>query len=129
MGTLGKAAGVAGAFVAADPVVIDWLVNKARSYIFTTAASPVIAATLAESVNLLAAGEARRPSFSASSRNCATAFAGTRWQLCDSPSAIQPIIVGDNHEALALAEALFDAACGCRRSARRRCPRARPACA
>ena len=44
MGTLGKAAGAFGAFVAADPVVIDWLVNKARSYIFTTAASPVIAA-------------------------------------------------------------------------------------
>ena len=35
-------------------------------------------------------------------------LAGTRWQLCDSPTAIQPIIVGDNHEALALAEALFE---------------------
>ncbi|HNN45280.1 MAG TPA: 8-amino-7-oxononanoate synthase, partial [Azospira sp.] len=108
MGTLGKAAGVAGAFVAADPVVIDWLVNKARSYIFTTAASPVIAATLAESVNLLATGDARRAHLFRLIAQLRDGLNGTRWQLCDSPSAIQPIIVGDNHEALALAEALFE---------------------
>lgn len=108
MGTLGKAAGVAGAFVAADPVVIDWLVNKARSYIFTTAASPVIAATLSESVNLLVAGDARRTHLFQRITQLRDGLAGTRWQLCDSPTAIQPIIVGDNHEALALAEALFE---------------------
>ncbi len=108
MGTLGKAAGVAGAFVAADPVVIDWLVNKARSYIFTTAASPVIAATLSESVNLLVAGDARRTHLFQRIAQLRDGLAGTRWQLCDSPTAIQPIIVGDNHEALALAEALFE---------------------
>ncbi len=108
MGTLGKAAGVAGAFVAADPVVIDWLVNKARSYIFTTAASPVIAATLAESVSLLVAGDARRTHLFQRIAQLRDGLAGTRWQLCDSPTAIQPIIVGDNHEALALAEALFE---------------------
>ena len=108
MGTLGKAAGVAGAFVAADPVVIDWLLNKARSYIFTTAASPVIAATLSESVNLLVAGDARRTHLFQRIAQLRDGLAGTRWQLCDSPTAIQPIIVGDNHEALALAEALFE---------------------
>ena len=108
MGTLGKAAGVSGAFVAADPVVIDWLVNKARSYIFTTAASPVIAATLAESVNLLAAGDARRSHLFRLIAQLRSGLTGTRWQLGDSPTAIQPILVGDNHEALALAEALFE---------------------
>jgi 8-amino-7-oxononanoate synthase len=108
MGTLGKAAGVAGAFVAADPVVIDWLVNKARSYIFTTAASPIVAATLVESVNLLAAGDARRAHLFRLIAQLRDGLAGTRWQLCDSPTAIQPIVVGDNHEALALADALFE---------------------
>ena len=108
MGTLGKAAGVAGAFVAADPVVIDWLVNTARSYIFTTAASPVVAATVSESVTLLAAGAARRAHLFRLIAQLRDGLAGTRWQLCDSPTAIQPIIVGDNHEALALAEALFE---------------------
>ncbi|HNN08291.1 MAG TPA: aminotransferase class I/II-fold pyridoxal phosphate-dependent enzyme, partial [Azospira sp.] len=88
--------------------VIDWLVNKARSYIFTTAASPVIAATLAESVNLLATGDARRAHLFRLIAQLRDGLNGTRWQLCDSPSAIQPIIVGDNHEALALAEALFE---------------------
>ncbi len=107
MGTLGKAAGAAGAFVAADPTVIDWLVNKARSYIFTTAASPVIAATLAESVSLLAAGDARRAHLFRLIAQLRDGLAGTRWRLCDSPTAIQPIVVGDNHEALALAEALL----------------------
>ena len=40
MGTLGKAAGVSGAFVAAHPAVIEWLIQKARSFIYTTASSP-----------------------------------------------------------------------------------------
>ena len=42
MGTLGKAAGVGGAFVAAHPSVIDWLVQRARPYIYTTAAPPAL---------------------------------------------------------------------------------------
>jgi 8-amino-7-oxononanoate synthase len=46
MGTLGKAAGAAGAFVAGDATVIEWLEQRARSYIFTTAASPLIACAL-----------------------------------------------------------------------------------
>ena len=46
MGTLGKAAGVAGAFVAAHPSVIETLVQTARPYIYTTAAPPLLAETL-----------------------------------------------------------------------------------
>ncbi|MCC7220440.1 MAG: 8-amino-7-oxononanoate synthase, partial [Candidatus Contendobacter sp.] len=46
MGTLGKAAGVSGAFVAGDRRVMEWLMQRARPYIFTTASSPIIAAAL-----------------------------------------------------------------------------------
>lgn len=108
MGTLGKAAGVAGAFVAADPRVIDWLVNTARSYIFTTAASPVVAATVTASVDLLAAADARRQHLFQLIAQLREGLADTRWTLPASMTAIQPVIVGDNHEALRLAEALLE---------------------
>ena len=60
MGTLGKAAGVSGAFVAGDRRVIEWLMQRARPYIFTTASSPVIAVALRVSLELIARGADRR---------------------------------------------------------------------
>lgn len=53
MATLGKAAGVAGAFVAGQQVVIDYLIQKARSYVYSTPAPPALSATLSASVNLI----------------------------------------------------------------------------
>lgn len=107
MGTLGKAAGVAGAFVAADPVVIDWLVNTARSYVFTTAPSPVVAAAAAASVTLVAAADDRRRHLARLVALLRDGLAGTRWTMPESFTPIQPIMVGDNVEALRLAEALL----------------------
>ena len=60
MGTLGKAAGVGGAFVAAHPTIIDWLVQTARPYIYTTAAPPAIAHALGASLALIAGDEGTR---------------------------------------------------------------------
>ena len=62
VGTLGKAAGVAGAFVAAHPTVIQYLIQAARAYIFTTAAPPAVAHALLQSLALMAGeeGEKRR---------------------------------------------------------------------
>ena len=57
MGTLGKAAGVAGAFVAGDRSVIDWLEQKARTAVFTTAAPPLLAVALLESLRLIEAAD------------------------------------------------------------------------
>ena len=66
MATLGKAAGVFGAFVAAEQVVIDTLVNHARSYVYTTATPPALASALLESLRLIAQGdEAARASATA----------------------------------------------------------------
>jgi 8-amino-7-oxononanoate synthase len=107
MGTLGKAAGVAGAFIAADRRVIDWLVNKARSYIFTTAASPILAATITKSVALIAGADTERAHLRQLVARLRDGLAGCRWHMPPSETAIQPLIVGDNHEALRVAEALF----------------------
>ncbi|MBL8394006.1 MAG: 8-amino-7-oxononanoate synthase [Candidatus Accumulibacter sp.] len=108
MGTLGKAAGAAGAFVAADATVIDWLGQRARSYIFTTAGSPLMACAVAASLDLIAAGDARRAHLWTLVSQLRDGLADTRWRLLASPTAIQPVIVGDNHAALRLAGALYE---------------------
>ncbi|MDQ5947411.1 MAG: 8-amino-7-oxononanoate synthase [Pseudomonadota bacterium] len=108
MGTLGKAAGVAGAFVAADALVIEWLLQRARAYIFTTAASPIMAATLLEAIKLIAAADEGRTNLTQRIHQLRAGLADTRWRLLHSDTAIQPIIVGDNAEAVRVAEALLE---------------------
>jgi 8-amino-7-oxononanoate synthase len=115
MGTLGKAAGLGGAFVAAHPTIIDWLVQTARPYIYTTAAPPALAHAVAESLRLIggAEGEQRRTRLQQLIVQLRTGLAALiaahpalGWQLADSATAIQPLIVGANADALALAARL-----------------------
>jgi 8-amino-7-oxononanoate synthase len=115
MGTFGKAAGLGGAFVAAHPSIIEWLVQSARSYIYTTAAPPAIAHALCASLHLIGGdeGEARRTRLR-QLIDLLRERLGTLirqdprlgWRLADSATAIQPLIVGDNAAALALSAAL-----------------------
>jgi 8-amino-7-oxononanoate synthase len=110
IGTFGKAAGLAGAFVGGDFNVIEWLLQRARTYVFTTAAPPALAEALLESVDLIAAAGERRShvlALIARLRQGVGAFADTRgWRLADSPTPIQPIVIGENAPALALAASL-----------------------
>ncbi len=101
MATLGKAAGVSGAFVAAAPVVIDTLIQRARTYIYTTATPPAQAATVVKSLDLIARDDWRRERLQAL---IAQLKAGVPKALHMAPSdtAIQPLMVGDNARALAL---------------------------
>ncbi|CAB3788917.1 8-amino-7-oxononanoate synthase [Pararobbsia alpina] len=108
VGTLGKAAGVAGAFVVAHPTVIEWLIQRARTYIFTTAAPPAVAHAVSVSLKLIAGaeGDRRRAHLSHLIARTRTILAGTRWQPVDSHTAVQPLIIGTNEATLALAAAL-----------------------
>ena len=108
MGTLGKAAGGAGAFVAGSQTLIEWLLQRARTYIFTTGSSPIIACALAASLDLIEQGDARRAHLAQLRAQLRDGLAATRWQLLPSPTAIQPVIIGDNHEALRVANALVE---------------------
>ena len=108
MGTLGKAAGVGGAFVAGSELAMDYLLQKARSYIFTTAQPPAVACALVKSLELIAAGDDRRAHLQALIRQLQEGLAGLPWALLPSETAIQPLIVGDNEAALALSQALRD---------------------
>ncbi|WP_244847677.1 8-amino-7-oxononanoate synthase [Caballeronia sp. SL2Y3] len=108
VGTLGKAAGVAGAFVAAHATVIEWLVQRARPYIFTTAAPPAVAHAVSASIALIAGdeGDARRAHLAALIDTTRAMLKRTRWLPVDSQTAVQPLVIGGNDETLAIAAAL-----------------------
>ena len=119
MGTLGKSAGVAGAFVAAHATVIECLVQRARAYIYTTAAPPALAHALLTSLDIITGpqGVALRAHLS---NVLATWRAGVvdmfpstaqdvpgAW-LMTSATPIQPLVVGDNRAVMRASQALLD---------------------
>ncbi len=112
VGTFGKAAGGSGAAIVAHRLVIDWLIQRARTYIFTTATPPAIACAVEAALDVIASEEGveRRARlnrhiavWSAHAQRLSSRFG---WQWMPSPTAIQPIVVGENAPALALAAAL-----------------------
>jgi len=108
MGTLGKAAGVAGAFVAAHETVVEWLVQRARPYIYTTAAPPALAHALLTSLDIIDSveGMARRAHLQRLITQLRQELVLSRWQHLPSTTAIQPVQIGRNDEALRAAAAL-----------------------
>lgn len=106
MATLGKAAGVFGAFVAADRVVIDTLVNHAHSYVYTTAAPPALASALLASLQVIEQGAAQRAHLQRLIAQLRSGLRDLRWPLMPSTTAIQPLLVGDNRTALDLSNGL-----------------------
>ena len=107
MGTLGKAAGVVGAFVAAHSAVIDTLVETARSYVFTTAAPPFLAEALRTSLKVIREDSARHVRLAGLIAHFRRRMRELPWHLLESQTAIQPVIVGSNDAALELASALW----------------------
>lgn len=106
MATLGKAAGVFGAFVAGAPAMIQTLVQRARTYIYTTAMPPMLASSLLASVELIRQEDWRRQQLQTLIQYLKLNLKLTRWQLMQSDTPIQPIIIGANQETLAVSEAL-----------------------
>jgi 8-amino-7-oxononanoate synthase len=107
MGTLGKAAGVAGAFVAAHPSVIETLVQSARSYIYTTAAPPLLAETLRAALAAIRDGAKRRARLTELIAAFRRASGEWPWKLLPSSTPIQPIVIGDVGTTCAVADALL----------------------
>ena len=109
MGTLGKAAGVAGAFVAAHETVIEWLVQRARGYIYTTASPPAVAHALLTSIDIIRSdeGRQRRTHLKRLIARLRERLMLKRWQLRPSETAIQPVIIADNAATIATGQALM----------------------
>jgi 8-amino-7-oxononanoate synthase len=110
IGTLGKAAGVGGAFIAAHASVVELMVQRARPYIYTTAAPPALAHALLASLDIIAGdeGAARRAHLNRLIALLDDALALERWQRPLSHTAIQPIVIGSNDEALQAAALLHE---------------------
>jgi len=106
MATLGKAAGVSGAFVAAEQEVIDTLVNHAHSYVYTTATPPALSVALLKSVQMIEQGDDLRAHLLKIIAQLRKGLSDLPWKLMPSDTAIQPLLIGDNKQALSLGEGL-----------------------
>ena len=103
MGTLGKAAGVGGAFVAAHTDLIGWMVQRARPYIYTTAAPPALAHALMTSLDIITGdeGDARRAHLQSLIHLFTHDDRLAHLQRYPSHTAVQPVILGSNEAVLA----------------------------
>ena len=106
VGTLGKALGSFGAFVAGSRALIDFLVQFARSYIYTTAMPPAVAAATLAALEIVRGEPERRQHLSDLIGYFRTRAGAMGLQLMDSPTAIQPVLIGDSRRAMALSAAL-----------------------
>lgn len=106
MATLGKAAGVAGAFVAGGDDLVESLIQNARTYIYTTATPPLLSQALLTSLQLIEQEEWRRERLRELILQLRQGLAGLPWRLMPSETPIQPLLVGGNDAALALSARL-----------------------
>lgn len=107
MGTLGKAFGTFGAFVAASDDIIELLIQKARSYVFTTAMPSAIAEATRVSLRLLQTEVWRREKLQHLISRFKAGAQQQCLQLMDSVTAIQPILIGDSQRAVDMSSALL----------------------
>ncbi|KXG80692.1 8-amino-7-oxononanoate synthase [Pseudomonas mosselii] len=106
IGTLGKACGTSGAFVAGSEELIEALVQFARPYIYTTSQPPALACATLKALDLLRREHWRREHLAALIQQFRTGAEQIGLTLMDSHTAIQPILIGDAGRALALSRLL-----------------------
>ena len=108
MGTLGKAVGVAGAFVAGSNALIESIIQSSRSYIYTTALPPACAAAILQSLKVIKDEPQRRKHLRALIDYFKEKTANLDFQFLPSSSAIQALVVGANSRALTLRKRLME---------------------
>lgn len=105
MGTFGKAVGTAGAFVAGSAELIDYLINCARHYVYSTAFPPAQATATLASIKLLQSGQLQAK-LQANIALFTQLAAAQQLPISLSKTAIQPLIIGDSQTALKASEYL-----------------------
>jgi 8-amino-7-oxononanoate synthase len=108
VGTLSKAIGSAGGFVAGSRVLIDWLLNRARPYVFSTAHPPAVAAAASAAIHIIQSEPARRTELLRSATELRTALTTQGWQVLPGNSQIIPILIGDAQQTMQLHQALYE---------------------
>ena len=106
MGTLGKGFGVFGAFIAGSEELIEWLIQRARTYVFTTALPPAVASAALASLNIIQTEPQRRTHLQFLIDTFRQRVTEMGLQLMPSQTPIQPIIVGGEAKAIAWSDKL-----------------------
>ena len=109
MGTLGKAIGVYGAFVAAERSLIELIINTARSFVYTTALPPPVVAAASAALRLVIADPDRRRQLTANAAMLYAALASNGWAMQPTASHIIPILIGDAARSMRISEDLLAA--------------------
>jgi 8-amino-7-oxononanoate synthase len=104
--TAGKALGVSGAFVAGNALAIEYLVQRARPFIFSTAQPPALAGAIEASLAIVADEPARRERVTRLARHLRAGLASAGIPIPPGDSQIVPVVLGENDRALAVAETL-----------------------
>ncbi len=105
-GTLSKALGCAGGFVAGKQSLIDWLCNRARSYVFSTAFPPSVAAAALEAMNIVQREPERRTELLNRAATFRQELTAQGWNVGASSSQIIPVYIGDPQRTMQLADEL-----------------------
>ncbi|MGZ8947005.1 MAG: 8-amino-7-oxononanoate synthase [Methylococcaceae bacterium] len=108
MGTLGKGFGTFGAFIAGSEVLIETLIQSARTYIYTTALPPAIAEATRASLHIVMTENWRRDKLNALVARFRSGAEQLGLRLTPSSSPIQPILVGESDRAVAISQALLN---------------------
>lgn len=108
VGTLSKALGCSGGFVAGPAASIEWLVNRARSYVFSTAAPAAGSAAVLAALDVVRDEPQRRESLLARAQALRDELRGQGWSTGASASQIVPLFVGDPRRATALSAKLLE---------------------
>jgi 8-amino-7-oxononanoate synthase len=106
--TFGKALGTMGAFIAADKMIIETLIQFARTYIYTTALAPAIAGATLASLEILENESWRRETLSALIKHFCSGANDLGLNILPSETAIQPLMIGDSENAVRISDKLFD---------------------
>lgn len=106
MGTLGKAVGSFGAFVAGSEALIETLIQFSRPYIYTTAMPPAVAAASLASIKIIAQDGQRRLHLQQLIKHFKEQAKCLKLPLMASTTAIQPLLIGDSEKALAISKIL-----------------------
>lgn len=109
MGTLGKALGSFGAYVAGSRILIDWLINRARSFVFTTALPPAVAAASGAAIRIVAEEPERRQKALANAADLRGRLSAAGWHVLPGRLPIIPVIIGLDAATMALAARLAEA--------------------
>ena len=108
MGTLGKALGTSGAYVAGPAAVITYLINTARTFLFATAPPPATAAATIAALQIVRTDPARRARLWENRHYLFAGLTRLGFRLTDSASPILPIVIGDAQKTIAMADRLLD---------------------